>query len=440
MNQSFAGRLDRAMSFTTRIATSATPGDLGLRPTFPLTAPHLPPPAPGERLELIAPTFGVIAPSLAPAPRLRAMFAIAGVAGAVSRVSASCFIAPSRCIAGAVDTWGAARPPGRDRANVTFAGGGTGRGDAGGETNSTGGFESTSRVIVLVRVNATGDAGAGVDAGTLDAGVSLGLPASTAFGRRRSSLTSDADGRAGFFDESGTDPTVAFLSGSIVVAVACFVVRTSDATGEDGDTAGVTFVGDGTGVLLTDDAIGSGLRVVSFPFVCAGVGLGGLAADLSVSTSSFKPPISASYLASNALTFPRSRVSVVACVDARRARSSSAPTRFASAAASVLSFSFNSRRISRILVTVCTCAYSSISITSVSSFVVVSFDAPALSELTNLGDPPGLGRDECETFASALFAGGVTTRGVTGLVRVIEWTPRVDGGGAGSAAGVPGLN
>lgn len=440
MNQSFAGRLDRAMSFTTRIATSATPGDLGLRPTFPLTAPHLPPPASGERLELIAPTFGVIAPSLAPAPRLRAMFAIAGVAGAVSRVSASCFIAPSRCIAGAVDTWGAARPPGRDRANVTFAGGGTGRGDAGGETNSTGGFESTSRVIVLVRVNATGDAGAGVDAGTLDAGVSLGLPASTAFGRRRSSLTSDADGRAGFFDESGTDPTVAFLSGSIVVAVACFVVRTSDATGEDGDTAGVTFVGDGTGVLLTDDAIGSGLRVVSFPFVCAGVGLGGLAADLSVSTSSFKPPISASYLASNALTFPRSRVSVVACVDARRARSSSAPTRLASAAASVLSFSFNSRRISRILVTVCTCAYSSISITSVSSFVVVSFDAPALSELTNLGDPPGLGRDECETFASALFAGGVTTRGVTGLVRVIEWTPRVDGGGAGSAAGVPGLN
>ena len=394
MNQSFAGRLDRAMSFTTRMATSATPGDLGPRPTFPLTAPHLPPPAPGERLEPMAPTFGVIAPSLAPAPRLRAMFAIAGVAGAVSRVSASCFIAPSRCIAGAVDTWGAARPPGRDRANVTFAGGGTGRGDAGGETNSTGGFESTSRVIVLVRVNATGDAGAGVDAGTLDAGVSLGLPASTAFGLRRSSLTSDADGRAGFFDESGTDPTVAFLSGSIVAAVACFVVRTSDATGDDGDTAGVTFVGDGTGVLLTDDAIGSGLRVVSFPFVCAGVGLGGLAADLSVSTSSFKPPISASYLASNALTFPRSRVSVVACVDARRARSSSAPTRLASAAASVLSFSFNSRRISRILVTVCTCAYSSISITPSSSFVVVSFDAPALSELTNLGDPPGLGRDE----------------------------------------------
>ena len=52
------------------------------------------------------------------------MFAIAGVAGAVSRVSA-CF-----CISGAVDTWGAARPPGRDRANVTFAGGGTGLGDA----------------------------------------------------------------------------------------------------------------------------------------------------------------------------------------------------------------------------------------------------------------------------------------------------------------------
>ena len=387
MNQSFAGRLDRAMSFTTRMATSATPGDLGPRPTFPLTAPHLPPPAPGERLELMAPTFGVIAPSLAPAPRLRAMFAIAGVAGAVSRVSA-CF-----CISGAVDTWGAARPPGRDRANVTFAGGGTGRGDAGGETNSTGGFESTSRVIVLVRVNATGDAGAGVDVSTVDAAAPLGRVASTAFGRRRSSLTSDADGRAGFFDESGTDPTVAFLSGSIVAAVACFVVRTSDATGDDGDTAGVTFVGDGTGVLLTDDAIGSGLRVVSFPFVCAGVGLGGLAADLSVSTSSFKPPISASYLASNALTFPRSRVSVVACVDARRARSSSAPTRLASAAASVFSFSFNSRRISRILVTVCTCAYSSISITP-SSSSLVSFDAPALSELTNLGDPPGLGRDE----------------------------------------------
>ena len=229
----------------------------------------------------------------------------------------------------------------------------------------------------------------------MDAGAPLGRVASTAFGRRRSSLTSDADGRAGFFDESGTDPTVAFLSGSIVAAVACFVVRTSDATGDDGDTAGVTFVGDGTGVLLTDDAIGSGLRVVSFPFVCAGVGLGGLAADLSVSTSSFKPPISASYLASNALTFPRSRVSVVACVDARRARSSSAPTRLASAAASVLSFSFNSRRISRILVTVCTCAYSSISITpSSSSFAVVSFDAPALSELTNLGDPLGSGRDE----------------------------------------------
>ena len=390
MNQSFAGRLDRAMSFTTRMATSATPGDLGPRPTFPLTAPHLPPPAPGERLVLMAPTFGVIAPSLAPAPRLRAMFAIAGVAGAVSRVSA-CF-----CISGAVDTGGAARPPGRDRANVTFAGGGTGRGDAGGETNSTGGFESSSRVIVLVRVNATGDAGAGIDAGTVDAAPPLGLPASTAFGRRRSSLTSDADGRAEFFDESGTDPTVAFLSGSIVAAVACFVVRTSDATGDDGDTAGVTFVGDGTGVLLTDDAIGSGLRVVSFPFICAtlGVGLGGLAADLSVSTSSFKPPISASYLASNALTFPRSRVSVVACVDARRARSSSAPTRLASAAASVFSFSFNSRRISRILVTVCTCAYSSISITSVSLFVVVSFDAPALSELTNLGDLLGSGRDE----------------------------------------------
>jgi hypothetical protein len=387
MNQSFAGRLDRAMSFTTRMATSATPGDLGPRPTFPLTAPHLPPPEPGERLVPMAPTFGVIAPSLAPAPRLRAMFAIAGVAGAVSRVSA-CF-----CISGAVDTGGAARPPGRDRANVTFAGGGTGRGDAGGETNSTGGFESSSRVIVLVRVNATGDAGAGVDAGTVDAVPPLGLPASTAFGRRRSSLTSDADGRAEFFDESGTDPTVALFSGSIVVAVACFVVRTSDATGDDGDTAEVTFVGDGTGVLLTDDAIGSGLRVVSFPFVCAGVGLGGLAADLSVSTSSFKPPISASYLASNALTFPRSRVSVVACVDARRARSSSAPTRLASAAASVFSFSFNSRRISRILVTVCTCAYSSISITF-SSFVVVSFDAPALSELTSLGDPLGSGRDE----------------------------------------------
>ena len=62
MNQSFAGRLDRAMSFTTRMATSATPGDLGPRPTFPLTAPHLPPPAPGERLVLMAPTFGVMAP------------------------------------------------------------------------------------------------------------------------------------------------------------------------------------------------------------------------------------------------------------------------------------------------------------------------------------------------------------------------------------------
>ena len=239
---------------------------------------------------------------------------------------------------------GAARPPCRDRANARFAGvcESTSRGEppprrdrAGNGTvllSSPSLSSSSSRVVVRERANTTGEVGPGSTA----AGA---VRRSASFGRRLSPTRALVSG-------GGVLPTVVVV---VVVVVAAF-----------GSTL--------SGVAASPRLLG------------AGVGLGGFAADLNVSTSSLSPPISRSYLASSALTLPGSRW--LASRDARGA-SSCGPN-----ASSCGALALSSRRISRIFVTVCTCACSSISITPSSSSS--SSRAGVTFRANRAGEAPGL--------------------------------------------------
>ena len=186
-------------------------------------------------------------------------------------------------------------------------------------------------------------------------------------------------------------------------------------------------------VVVVVAALGSTLSgVAASPrLLGAGVGLGGFAADLNVSTSSLSPPISRSYLASSALTLPGSRW--LASRDARGA-SSCGPN-----ASSCGALALSSRRISRIFVTVCTCACSSISITpsssSSSSRAGVTFSANRAGEAAGLA----VGQWRPATGLGEARTAGVVDRAP--VRAVAEMATRVDGGGedSGGIAGVPGL-